>query len=157
VEAVPARPRADMPRPVVVLAYDAAGVWTANRRSIRPPTLRNTGAEPAHNVTISELKLSDESWCAFDPVAVLAPGEVVTIDPVWWEPCPRQTACSQIPLTQAISRSVVTQVLQGRPPIMSWTSRIRYEDPSGERYLALYRIEICELPLRVHTRFVRAL
>jgi hypothetical protein len=158
VEAVLARPRADVLRPVVVLAYDAAGVWTtANQRSIRPPTLRNTGPEPAYNVTISKLKLNDESWCAFDPVAVLAPGEVVTIDPVWWWPDPRETACRQIPLTQAISRSVVTQVLQGRPPITTWTSRIRYEDPSGEPYLGVYRIEVCEFPLRLHTRFVRRL
>lgn len=157
-EAVLARPRVGVPRPVIVLAYDAAGVWTAaNRRSISPPTLRNTGPEPAHNVTISVLKLNAESWCAFDPVAVLAPGKVVTIDPVWWGACPRETACTQIPLTKAISRSVVAQVLQGRPPVTSWTSRIRYEDPSGERYLALYRIEICELPLRLHTRFVQAL
>ena len=157
-EAVLARPRVDVPRPVVVLAYDAAGVWTpANRRSIRPPTLRNTGPEPAHNVTISDLKLNDESWCAFDPVPVLAPGEVVTIDPVWWGPYSRETVGTQIPLTQAISRSVVAQVLQGRPPVTSWTSRIRYEDPSGERYLAVYTIEVCEFPLRLHTRFVRAL
>jgi len=157
VEAALARPRADVPRPVVVLTYDAAGVWTAaNRRSIRPPTLRNTGPEPAHNVTISELKLDDESWCAFDPVAVLAPGEVVTLDPVWWGPSPKGTAGRQIPLTQAISRSVVTQVLQGRAPVTSWTTRIRYEDRSGERYLALYSIEVCEFPLRVRTRFLRA-
>jgi len=158
VQAVLARPRADVPRPVVVLEYGAAGVWAAaNRRSIRPATLRNTGPAPVHNITISDLKLNDESWCAFDPVPILAPGEVVTIDPVWWGPYPRETARSLIPLTQAISRSVVTQVLQGRPPVTSWTSRIRYEDSSGERYLALYRIEVCEFPLRVHTRFVRAL
>lgn len=157
-ESVLARPRADVPRPVVVLEYGAAGVWTAaSRRSIRPATLRNTGAAPAHNVTLSELKLNDESWCAFDPVPVLAPGEVVSIDPVWWGPYPIETACSQIPLTQAISRSVVTQVLQGRPPVTSWTSQIRYEDPSGEPYVALYRIEVCEFPLRVDTRFVRTL
>lgn len=156
-EAVLARPRANVPRPVVVLEYAAAGVWTAaSRRSIRPATLRNTGPEFAHNVTIAELKLNDESWCAFNPVPVLAPGEVVAIDPVWWGPHPTETARSQIPLTQAISRSVVTQVLQGRPPVTGWISRIRYEDPAGQRYLALYRIEVCEFPLRVHTRFVRA-
>ena len=157
-EAVPAHRRADVLRPVVVLEYDAVGVWTAvDRRSIRPATLRNAGPEPALNVTISELKLNDESWCAFDPVPVLAPRQVVTIDPVWWRPDPRETAYRQIPLTQAISRSVVTQVLQGRPPVTSWTSRIRYEDPSGARYLAMYRIEVCEFPLRVHARCVRAL
>jgi hypothetical protein len=131
----------------VTLDYSVADVWVRRRPGTEDdrPHVYNEGSAAARNIVVADLIIDQTVIHRFTPLEGLPAGGRAPI-----EPADREG------LTQALSHSVVRQILSGRPITLAWSVRIDYEDWKGSPFVTTCEIQVWRFPLALHVANVKA-